>query len=133
MVGACASGLLTLLAGADLIEHGRCPWAVVGVADRSLQDLDAWRVPQSWRMLRRYAAAVHAGQGHWLCAQRRGRRLPTLIQLPSGPGSYSGHIALGDASHETRCDDVGALVHMLERLCGAMPSAGCHHMPRHRH
>lgn len=114
-VGACASGLLAVIEAARLVDHGQCPWAIAGAADRSLQPL----LLAGFRSL-------------GVCC---GTRLPQVMNGPAtgfapaeGAGSVSlgpwqagdwrllAGVTLGDASHETRCDDLAALTRLLEGL-----------------
>lgn len=115
-VGACATGIFALCDGAQLIEDGRCQWAIAGAADHSLQNLllAGFRSlgvlcgstpPQAHAQPTGFAPACGAG----------------FFQLANQPSSTQdwqllAGVRLGDASHETRCDDPAVLQRLLQSL-----------------
>lgn len=128
-VGACASGLLTLIEGARLVEMGQCPWSIVGVADRSLQDLMLGGFRSLGVCCGDQLPNSMKGKGIGF-APSEGAGAFTLSSTPSAHSwQLISAIALGDASHETRCDDVDALIHLLAQLWTDCPEPAviiCH-------
>lgn len=115
---ACSTGLASLLAGADQIEHGRADVAVVGAAEASLTPLVL-------------AGFANAGV---LC----GDRAPEAFASPTGFAPAEGAAALvlvegaaawrlvagvrlGDAGHETRFTDPATLATALHALWACSP------------
>jgi 3-oxoacyl-[acyl-carrier-protein] synthase I len=113
-VAACSTGLATLLAGADRIEHGFTDDALVGAVDRSCSPLAL--------------AGFHAM--HVLCGPRdpsvsgngfapaEGAGFVTLAR--QGSWQLLAGVRLGEAHHETRCDDAT----VLAAACAALWEAG---------
>ena len=115
-VGACASGVLAFCDAAQLIEDRRCRWAIAGAADHSLQPLllagfrslgvlCGTTTPQAHAAPTGFAPACGAG---FVCMGNQPRSADDW-QLLAG-------VRLGDASHETRCDDPAVLQRLLSSL-----------------
>ncbi|TVR45302.1 MAG: hypothetical protein EA402_04670 [Planctomycetota bacterium] len=130
-VGACASGLLAILEAARLVQQGSCPWAIAGAADRSLQPLLLGGFRNLGVSCGAHLPAAHAGQatGFALAEGAAALALGPRPAAGTSPWRICGGASLGDASHETRCDDpqaLGRLLSILWELCPQPEMIICH-------
>ncbi len=114
---ACSTGLYAVLAAADLIDAGACTHALAGAADCALEDwliagfrslgvLAGDRPPQAFAQATGFAPAEGAG---------------FLGLAHAGPWWLRGGVRLGDASHQTRCEDPAVLHRCLLALWDILP------------
>lgn len=117
-VAACATGLYGVLEAADYLEAGRSSRALAGAVDCSLQPLLLAGF-RSLKVLCTQRPSAMQGEGTGF-APAEGAGFLALTRQP-GPWRLLAGVRLGDASHETRCDDHGVFHHLLKELWRLCP------------
>jgi hypothetical protein len=117
VAAACSTGLIAVLAAADLIERGACVAGLAGAADAGLTPL----VVAGFSALGVLCGETRpdgAGSGF---APAEGAGAVGLVRGDAGAWRLRAGFRAADASHPTRCADVGVLVAGLAGLwrCGA--------------
>ncbi len=117
-VAACSTGLYTLLALADSLEDKQCTIGMAGCADGPLSPLLLAAYKNMGVACSQQPSAFTGAGGGFAPAQGAAF---TILSHNAGPWMLRCGVRIGDACHETRCDNPESLRYCLNALWDATP------------
>jgi hypothetical protein len=118
-IAACSTGLYALLHAADCLEDGQADWGLAGAADASCHPLLMAAYRNMGVLCRHHPPSAFSGKGQGFAAAE-GAAVLGLTTEPAGWRLVAG-VRLGDARHETRCEDPAVLQACLSSLWELLP------------